>query len=51
MEKYAGGDATDHDLFVGDMGLIASRQSILYQEQYGWNRGIEVHEGDVTTIF
>ena len=36
---------------VGDMGLIASRQSILYQEQYGWNRGIEVHEGDVTTNF
>jgi DNA-binding MarR family transcriptional regulator/predicted GNAT family acetyltransferase len=36
---------------VGDMGLIASRQSILYREQYGWNRGIEVHEGDVTTNF
>ena len=36
---------------VGDMGLIASRQSILYQERYGWNRAIEVHEGDVTTNF
>ena len=36
---------------VGDMGLIASRQSILYQEQYGWSRAIEVQEGDVTTNF
>jgi GNAT superfamily N-acetyltransferase len=36
---------------VGDMGLIASRQSILYQEQYGWNRAIEVQAGDVTTNF
>jgi DNA-binding MarR family transcriptional regulator/GNAT superfamily N-acetyltransferase len=36
---------------VGDMGLIASRQSILYKEQYGWNRAIEVQEGDVTTNF
>jgi GNAT superfamily N-acetyltransferase len=33
------------------VGLIASRQSILYQEQYGWNRAIEVQEGDVTTNF
>jgi DNA-binding MarR family transcriptional regulator/GNAT superfamily N-acetyltransferase len=36
---------------VGDMGLVASRQSILYQEQYGWNRAIEVNVGDVTTNF
>ena len=35
----------------GDMGMIASRQSILYQEAYGWGRGIEVIEGEVTTAF
>jgi DNA-binding MarR family transcriptional regulator/GNAT superfamily N-acetyltransferase len=35
----------------GDMGLIASRQSILYQERYGWNKNIEVNEGEVTTAF
>jgi DNA-binding MarR family transcriptional regulator/GNAT superfamily N-acetyltransferase len=36
---------------AGDMGLIASRQSILYQEGYGWNSNIEVNEGEVTTKF
>ncbi len=35
----------------GDMGLIASRQSILYRERYGWSSGIEVNVGDVTTAF
>jgi DNA-binding MarR family transcriptional regulator/GNAT superfamily N-acetyltransferase len=35
----------------GDMGLIASRQSSLYQEGYGWNSNIEVNIGDVTTNF
>lgn len=36
---------------AGDMGLIASRQSILYREHYGWNSAIEVNEGEVTTAF
>ncbi|MCB8881550.1 MarR family transcriptional regulator [Acidisoma cellulosilytica] len=35
----------------GDMGLIASRQSILYREDYGWGPDIEVIEGEVTTNF
>lgn len=35
----------------GDMGLIASRQSILYRETYGWNSAIEVNVGEVTTTF
>lgn len=35
----------------GDMGLIASRQSLLYREQYGWDSGIEVNVGEVTTAF
>ena len=36
---------------TGDMGMIAARQSILYKEAYGWGRGIEIIEGDVTTTF
>ncbi len=36
---------------AGDMGLVASRQSVLYREHYGWNSGIEVNEGEVTTAF
>ena len=36
---------------TGDMGMIAARQSILYAEVYGWGRGIEIIEGDVTTAF
>jgi DNA-binding MarR family transcriptional regulator/GNAT superfamily N-acetyltransferase len=35
----------------GDMGLISSRQSILYRERYGWNANIEVSLGEVTTAF
>lgn len=35
----------------GDMGLIASRQAILYQESYGWNSNVEVNIGEVTTNF
>jgi DNA-binding MarR family transcriptional regulator/GNAT superfamily N-acetyltransferase len=35
----------------GDMGLIASRQSILYRETYGWGPGIEVNIGEVTAAF
>jgi DNA-binding MarR family transcriptional regulator/GNAT superfamily N-acetyltransferase len=36
---------------AGDMGLIASRQSVLYREEYGWNTNIEINEGEVTTDF
>lgn len=36
---------------AGDMGLIASRQSILYRERYGWDSGIEVNVGEVTAAF
>jgi GNAT superfamily N-acetyltransferase len=36
---------------AGDMGMIASRQSIFYRERYGWNKNIEVNEGEVTTAF
>jgi DNA-binding MarR family transcriptional regulator/GNAT superfamily N-acetyltransferase len=36
---------------TGDLALIASRQSILYAEVYGWGRGMEVLEGEVTTTF
>lgn len=36
---------------AGDMGLIASRQSVLYREEYGWSVNIEINEGEVTTNF
>ena len=36
---------------TGDMGRIAARQSILYEDMYGWGRAIEIIEGDVTTAF
>ncbi|MCB8876472.1 bifunctional helix-turn-helix transcriptional regulator/GNAT family N-acetyltransferase [Acidisoma silvae] len=36
---------------AGDMGLIASRQSVVYREDYGWGPEIEVIEGEVTTNF
>jgi DNA-binding MarR family transcriptional regulator/predicted N-acetyltransferase YhbS len=35
----------------GDMGLIVSRQAVLYRNMYGWDFGIEVNEGEVTTAF
>ncbi len=36
---------------TGDMGLIAARQSILYDEGYGWGRGMEVLIGEIVTAF
>ena len=35
---------------TGDLALIASRQSILY-DSYGWNPAMEVLQGEVTTAF
>ena len=35
---------------TGDLHLIASRQSILY-EPYGWKRPMEILQGEVTTAF
>lgn len=35
----------------GDMGAIAARQSILYNDGYGWGRGIEVLIGEIVTAF
>jgi len=35
---------------AGDLALIASRQSILY-EPYGWARPMEILQGEVTTAF
>jgi len=35
---------------TGDLALIASRQSILY-EPYGWRRPMEILQGEVTTAF
>lgn len=35
----------------GDMGLIVSRQAVLYHEGYGWNANIEVNESEVVAAF
>lgn len=35
---------------AGDLALIASRQSILY-EPYGWGRPMELLQGEITTAF
>lgn len=35
---------------AGDLALIASRQSVLY-EAYGWGREMEILQGEVTTAF
>ncbi|HKR23943.1 MAG TPA: GNAT family N-acetyltransferase, partial [Allosphingosinicella sp.] len=35
---------------TGDLALIASRQSILY-EPYGWGRPMEILQGEVTAAF
>lgn len=47
----AGPSFTIRTFGPGDMGLIASRQSILYREQFGFGPAIEVNEGEVTTAF
>lgn len=47
-----GGDAPWHirTFRAGDLALIASRQSILY-ESYGWGLPMEILQGEVTTAF
>jgi DNA-binding MarR family transcriptional regulator/GNAT superfamily N-acetyltransferase len=35
----------------GDLALIASRQTILYDRDYGWGRPMEVLQSEVTTAF
>lgn len=49
-----GGEAAAYGIRTfrsGDMGLIASRQAVLYADSYGWGAGMEVLLGDVTTRF
>ena len=48
----SGADAPWHirTFRTGDLALIASRQSILY-EPYGWARPMEILQGEVTTNF
>lgn len=36
---------------AGDMGMIASRQALLYRDSYGWSAQIEILLGQVTTGF
>lgn len=36
---------------TGDMGLVCSRQAILYDEGYGWGRPMEALLGEITSGF
>jgi len=36
---------------TGDMGLLASRQAILYREEYGWGRGLEANVAETVGAF
>jgi DNA-binding MarR family transcriptional regulator/GNAT superfamily N-acetyltransferase len=36
---------------AGDMGLVVSRQAVLYHERYGFNAGIEINEAEVVAAF
>lgn len=36
---------------VGDMGMVTARQSILYQQAYGWGVRMEALIGEITTAF
>jgi DNA-binding MarR family transcriptional regulator/predicted GNAT family acetyltransferase len=36
---------------AGDLPLLASRQAVLYDETYGWGRGMEILLCEVTTSF
>src|SRR5687768_13499899 len=35
----------------GDMGLICSRQAVLYNDGYGWGWGMEALLGEITSAF
>jgi len=36
---------------IGDLAMLAARQSILYDEMHGWGRGLELVESEYTTKF
>jgi DNA-binding MarR family transcriptional regulator/GNAT superfamily N-acetyltransferase len=36
---------------AGDMGLLASRQAILYRDEYGWGRGLEANIAETVGAF
>ncbi len=36
---------------AGDMGLVVSRQAVLYHEHYGFNAGIEINEAETVAAF
>jgi len=36
---------------IGDLALVASRQSRLYDREYGWGRAMELMQGEITATF
>jgi DNA-binding MarR family transcriptional regulator/GNAT superfamily N-acetyltransferase len=54
LQLMGGGAASSFRLRTfrpGDMGLIVSRQTVLYHTSYGWGNGIEINEAEVVTAF
>jgi len=44
-------DFTIRSFRIGDVPMIAARQSILYDEDQGWGRGIELNETETAAAF
>jgi len=44
-------DFTIRTFRIGDAARIAARQSILYDEDHGWGRGIEINETETAAAF
>lgn len=36
---------------TGDAAMIAARQSLIYAQDYGWGRGLEINEAETTAAF
>lgn len=51
MSRPAGRGFTVRTFRTGDLGLLASRQSVLYAQSQGWGRGLELVELEVVHAF
>jgi DNA-binding MarR family transcriptional regulator/GNAT superfamily N-acetyltransferase len=38
-------------LRTGDAAMIAARQSLIYAQEYGWGRGLEINEAETASAF
>jgi DNA-binding MarR family transcriptional regulator/GNAT superfamily N-acetyltransferase len=51
LDGHASPGFTLRSFRAGDMGLVVSRQAVLYHERYGFNAGIEINEAEVVAAF